>query len=299
MTPRADRAYLDRPVDDRVTAHAAARHAARHWGLAEPTLLRVGMNAIFVTDDHVLRVGTPNVPAGASIDLAVFLADAGLRVPMPAHDDVVEFEDLSVTCWEWLRSIDAPVDWAGVGAMVARLHEIAAPSLPPRIPLPSPTDLSWWDFPAMLARVDPVLDAAARVGIEAAIDRHRGWKELTGQVVCHGDVHPGNVVMTASGAVLLDWDLLCWAPPGWDHAPLLTWAGRWGGDRDAYHRFAAGYGAALDRDEVACCFAELRLVAATLLRLAAAMADPAAMPEAERRLRYWRGDPDAPMWTAQ
>jgi hypothetical protein len=46
-------------------------------------------------------------------------------------------------------------------------------------------------------------------------------------------------------------------------------------------------------------FAELRLVAATLMRVTAALVNPDARPEAERRLRFWRGDPDAPTWTAQ
>jgi hypothetical protein len=45
--------------------------------------------------------------------------------------------------------------------------------------------------------------------------------------------------------------------------------------------------------------AELRLVAATLMRVLAGRRDPAARAEAERRLRYWRGEPDAPQWTAQ
>ena len=34
------------------------------------------------------------------------------------------------------------------------------------------------------------------------------------------------------------------------------------------------------------------------MRLRAGRADPAAMPEAQLRLAYWRGDPDAPTWTA-
>ena len=47
-------------------------------------------------------------------------------------------------------------------------------------------------------------------------------------------------------------------------------------------------------DPSALAFAELRLVAATLMRVAAGMTDRAALPEAELRLRFWRGDPDAP-----
>ena len=107
-------------------------------------------------------------------------------------------------------------------------------------------------------------------------------------MVCHGDVHPGNVMMTAGGPVLIDWDLMCVAPPGWDHAMLLTLADRWGGSASAYPAFAAGYGQSMADDATTQRFAELRNVAATLIRVHAGRTDPAARAEAERRLRYWR-----------
>jgi hypothetical protein len=257
------------------------------------------MNAIFLTDEHALRVGTPNFDAGSSLELAWFLASNGLRVPRPARDEFVTVGDLTVTCWERVRSTGDPIEWGTIGAMVRTLHSIEPSSLPASVPLPTPDVLPWWDFESMLARVDTTLDSAARRGLEAAIERNRGWEQLTGSVVCHGDVHSGNVVMTSGGAVLLDWDLLCWAPPGWDHAPMLTWEQRWGGAHGAYEAFAAGYGVSLARDPAALAYAELRLVAATLLRLVAATTDPAARPEVERRLLYWRGARAAPMWTAQ
>ena len=121
----------------------------------------------------------------------------------------------------------------------------------------------------------------------------------TDAVVCHGDVHPGNVLMTLAGPVLLDWDLLCHAHPGWDHAMLLTLAERWGGDPAVYPAFAAGYGRSLVDDRAAATFGRLRNVAATLMRVRAGRTDPSAGDEAERRLRHWRGDADAPPWTAQ
>jgi Ser/Thr protein kinase RdoA (MazF antagonist) len=293
------RAYVDRPVGDVAAAATAARVAARRWGLEDPELLRVGMNAIFGCGRCVLRVSAPSVPATASLELMAFLADEGVRVPIPARADVVVVGDLNVTCWERLEPVDAPIDWVSVGRMVQTVHGLDRAALPESVPLPSPTTFPWWDFPVLLDRVQPVLDDAARHGIESAIERHRDWTTDVGAVVCHGDVHPGNVVMTAGGATLIDWDLLCWAPPGWDHAAMLTWARRWGGNGDEYPAFAAGYGRSLADDPVAVAFAELRLVAATLMRLDAGMRDPSAMPEAQRRLAYWRGDPDAPPWTAQ
>jgi len=42
--------------------------------------------------------------------------------------------------------------------------------------------------------------------------------------------------------------------------------------------------------------AELRLLIATLMRVRAGRTDAAAAREADRRLRYWNGDIDAPQW---
>ncbi len=293
------RAYVDRPIDDVAAAASAAQVAARRWGLDEPEVVRVGMNAIYRAGPCVLRVSAPSVPANASLDLMAFLADVGLRVPVPARSDVIVVGALSVTCWELLEPLDVPIDWSAVGRMVRIVHGLDRAALPESVPLPPPTSFPWWDFATLLDRAAPALDAEARAGIESAIERHRDWQSIDGAVVCHGDVHPGNVIMTTQGATLIDWDLLCWAPPGWDHAPMLTWASRWGGDGTEYPAFAAGYGRSLADDPSAGAFAELRLVAATLMRLIAGLQHPAAMHEAQRRLAYWRGDPDAPPWSAQ
>jgi Ser/Thr protein kinase RdoA (MazF antagonist) len=301
----APRAYVDGPIRDPDTALRAARRAAATWGLGEPALMRMGMNAIFEADAMVLRVSTPSVDAAASLALADVLAHHGLRVPVASRDDVVVHDGMSVTCWHRIESADEPIDWRMVGAMVRVVHGLEPGVLPPLVPLPSPSALPWWDFDALLERTAGALDDAARRGIEDTIARHRDWQSFVGQVVCHGDVHPGNVIMAADGPVLIDWDLLCWAPPGWDHGPMLTWADRWSGPSGGasggadYEAFAEGYGRSLAGDPATRAFSELRLVAATLMRLVAGMANPAAMPEAQLRLRYWRGDPDAPAWTAQ
>lgn len=295
----ARRAYVDTPIGDTDVATEVATEAARRWGLGRPELLRVGMNAIFGVDDVVLRVGRPSVDASVSLLLAAVVADAGVRVPEPARDDVVDLAGLSVTAWRRLHPEDAPIDWVEVGRMVRTVHELDPGRLPADVPLPRPARFPWWDFDTLLERTGRSLDAAARAGLVETIERHRGWEHGAGRVVCHGDVHPGNVVMVDDGPVLLDWDLLCWAPPGWDHGPMLTWADRWGGRPGAYERFAEGYGRDLSGDPDTIAFAELRLVAATLMRVQAAMTSPDAAAEAQRRLAYWRGDPDAPPWTAQ
>ncbi|HSP30225.1 MAG TPA: aminoglycoside phosphotransferase family protein [Ilumatobacteraceae bacterium] len=293
----AARAYVDRPVTDLVAATHAATTAARSWTLDSPELLRAGMNAIYVAGPAILRVSTPNAPAEVSLELARFWHDRGVPVPRPVRDDVVHVDDLSVTAWERIDGAPTPIDWRRVGELVRRVHETDPSSLPRSVPLPSPTTFPWWDFDALLVRAEPALDEAARRGIRAAIDRHRRWREFDEVVVCHGDVHPGNVLMGTDGPVLLDWDLLCLAPPGWDHGPMMTWAERWGGDPGDYEAFAHGYGRTLRDDPASMAIAELRLVAATLMRVAASIDNPDARAESERRLRFWRGDPDAPPWT--
>ncbi|MET0909160.1 MAG: aminoglycoside phosphotransferase family protein, partial [Ilumatobacteraceae bacterium] len=285
------RPFVDRPITDRSAADRAAIEAAAHWGLAEPTLLRVGMNAIYLaseaSDDPageiVLRVSAPSAPAEAALELAMFLSDQGLRVPQPRRLSAFVAGDLAVTGWERIASVGDSTDWEAVGEMVRTVHGLDPSQLPSAYPLGSPASFAWWDFDALLGEVGDDIDAAARAGLDAAIERHRGWSRFDGELVCHGDVHPGNVMMTADGPALIDWDLLCWAPAGWDHGPMMTWHERWGGAAGEYDAFASGYGASLRGDPSAEAFAELRLVAATLMRVRAARQDPAARSEADRR----------------
>jgi Ser/Thr protein kinase RdoA (MazF antagonist) len=297
----ARRPFVDRPVGDVGRATELAGVVARSLRLQPPELMRVGMNALYRAGDVVIRVGRPSAPARLGVELARRLHDLDIAAAVPAaHDAYVEGE-LAATCWVRLVATDAPVDWREVGRIVHRVHALTPSDLPNGYPLPPPTSFPWWDFAGLLADVGPDIDGRARAGLEVAIERNAGWDHIdpAAAVICHGDVHPGNVVMTARGPVLLDWDLMCEAPPGWDHAALLTLAERWGGAARAYLDFAAGYGRSLADDVTARRFAELRNVAATLMRVRAGRTDPAARAEAERRLRYWRGEPDAPQWRAQ
>jgi Ser/Thr protein kinase RdoA (MazF antagonist) len=290
--------FVAQPAGPAALTDAAAETAAERWGLPAPTPVRAGMTAIYAAGDSILRVAVTTAPAEQAIELAEQLIDAGLRVVRPRRRDAVHVGDLSVTAWERLVPTDDPVDWRAVGSMVARVHAIAPADLPVGYPLPRARSLPWWQFRTLLDAVgDDELDPDARAGIEAAVARHGWWADAPGAVVCHGDVHPGNVLATSAGTVLLDWDLLCRAPPAWDHAMLVR-IERWGGEPSWYDEFAAGYGASWREDPLTRAVAELRLAAASLMRLVAARGDPGAGPEARRRLAYWRGDPDPPLWTA-
>src|SRR3954453_3619281 len=127
MPPRP---FVDQPVGNAEAAHVLAAHVADTLHLAEPTLLRVGMNALFRAGDVVVRVGRPSAPARLSIDLAVRLRDPGIAVPAPAVADVFADGELSATCWRWLPDSGRSIDWHEVGAIVRRVHALSGADLP-------------------------------------------------------------------------------------------------------------------------------------------------------------------------
>jgi hypothetical protein len=297
----ARRPFVDRPVTDVDAAAGLADRLAGELGLRSPRLMRVGMNALFEAGDTVIRVGKPSADPHLSYELANRLTTAGIVVPQPATDRVVAADGMAATGWRRVDSIEASIDWIAVGAMVRAVHTLGRSVVPDGYPVPTPGSFPWWHFDSVLSDVAGEIDGVALASLREAVARHTGWDQFdqASTVVCHGDVHPGNVVMSAKGPVLLDWDLMCEAPAGWDHAMLVTLAERWGGDPAVYPAFAAGYGASLADDEVTRAFAELRNVAATLMRVRAARTNLEARAEAERRLKFWRNDPDAPQWQAQ
>ncbi len=262
----------------------------------------MGMNGIFTVGDGVLlRVTSPTAPPEQAVWLANLLTGFGLRVPVYVRDAPFVTDGHAV--FAVAEVIErGPVDWRAVGEMIARLHLVAPATIAAGYPFPFCGDFPWWNFSELMGDVGSELDTRSRRSIEAAIER--ALPLVVGQragesVVCHGDVHPGNLLQSEDGPVLLDWDLVCRGPAAWDHAPLMTWTQRWGGQVGIYEAFADGYGRSFRADRVAEAIAELRLVAATLMRVRAGRTNPAAAAEAELRLRYWRGEADAPQWHAQ
>jgi hypothetical protein len=296
----ADRPFVDRPVVDLDAAAAVARRAAIVWRLPEPTLIRRGMNALYDAGDVVLRVGRSSGPALAGHALVAAMRAHGVPTINPIDGLAADIDGYGVSGWERVEEIEAAIDWEAVGAAVRIVHTIPFDALPADYPVPAPTTFPWWDFEAIMRDVGDELDARAAAGLSAAIDRNADWRERVSAnaVVCHGDVHPGNVLVASTGPLLIDWDLLCLAAPAWDHAMLTTYAERWGGDPAVYSAFSAGYGEPRIDLDLARALGELRNVAATLLRVRAGRTDPSAAAEAEHRLEYWRGD-SAAQWRAQ
>src|SRR4051794_19329464 len=177
-----------------MSPYELALAAARRHGLApEVVPVREGANAVFRAGDVLIRVAPPGADVAGQVACARQLAAAGVRVPRPLA------AERDVSLWEYLEPDDGPVDYEQLGALVARLH-----GLEPFGPLPFCGEAEWLD-----------VEARAVAPLEREAKRFRGWQDrarAAERVLCHGDVHPLNVLMHAGEVVLLDWDTICLGP---------------------------------------------------------------------------------------
>ena len=300
MSSSAEFPFVAVPAGDLPAVTNAAEIAAQRLGLPTPQLIRLSMNGVFAAgEDIVFKVGRTTVAPAAVTDLVAMLSVAGIRVPAVVAEPLV-IDEFSVIPLERIHE-SGTIDWERVGRMVATVHCLDAAAVADIYPLPWCASFPWWQLRMMLCRAGPHIDHEAMLGLLAAVDRHLPLLDASTdgpRLVAHGDVHPGNVLPTPDGPVLLDWDLLCAAPAAWDHAPLMRYESVWGGEA-VYAAFAAGYGRSFTGDPLAEAIAELRLVAATLMRVEAAVTNPAAVAEAEHRLDYWRDGRIGAPWNAQ
>ncbi len=165
--------------------------------------------------DAVAKVPLPSTPDSWIVEEARF-ADAvsavGAPVPRLLGVEVLDGRQVSVYERIWGRSMlehlrDQPASVAAHAATLAELHASLFALAPPPVVLPRLVD----------RLTSKIRGAASRHGDEllAALDELPDDRRA---VVCHGDLHPGNVLLAASGAVVIDWfDAGC-GPPAADVA---------------------------------------------------------------------------------
>lgn len=292
-------------LDETRTAEAATRVASGRGLLGRVTLLRSGMNHVFRLGDIVLRVAPEEVGGQMHVELARRLLRAGLPAVPPLGDAVV-VDGLVVTIWEHIdQPPEVEIDYEQLGDAIARVHRLGPELLPSQFSVPWVGQADWLQLEAVYERAaaTDVVDQDDLAVLAAECQALADWQDRArGEpgVICHGDVHPQNVLMRPDGRIaILDWDSLCVAPAAWDHAPLLTWEQRWGGAPGTYESFASGYGADLRGSSLAQFLARVRLLAPTLNKIVQGADDPERAAEARRRMRYWHGDPHAPPWQPQ
>ena len=210
-----------------------AAMVARDRGISEPVEpLRRGTNHVFRAGDVVLRVAPESADVAGQVALARWLAAEGFPVAAPLADPEIRAARRSASGTTSARTRIVRSTSSGLGAVVARLHRIQPARLNGVVPLAFCGDAAWLRVEQRLeaAEAANLVDAEGLVALRQAGVALRGWHERARRgelVVCHGDVHPHNVLMRDDEVVIISWDAICTGPPAWDHAPLMTWAERW------------------------------------------------------------------------
>lgn len=271
----------------------------------EVELIRFGTNAVYRLDPLGLaaRVSRPGYQeTWVRREMAVTRWLLAHRFPaVPPADQVasepIRVHDSLVTFWPWMDPSPEQITSYDFGRLIRGLHQVSAGFPPGHLPP--------WD--PMVITGNLIAGLAVGNAVSARdIDLLRRWHEwigsrlrgvpsVLGEGMIHGDAHIGNVLMTPQGPRLLDFDYVCHGPREWDLIPETLGPRRFGRPRENYHRFAEGYGfdvttwpgfrvTALARELMITCW-RLGVEASSTVRA-----------EGERRLRYWRREPEPPGW---
>ena len=232
------------------------------------------------------RWSVVGVPVGQHVAAAFALASpsGGQALPARATDGSLGYACAggTLTLSSWLEGPTALAElltastWLALGRLVGRLHAVD-PAFVPGLPVVDFTPRWWRDaFDAVEgARGAPAADEQARAVLETwdharrrlllvrerterighrlhELQRHE--PTALPMVVCHGDPHQGNVIVTGPDSVaLVDWDSAVLAPAEHDLMFVLggTYSARPVTDQDAAE-FFTGYGRVdIDDDRLA------------------------------------------------
>lgn len=221
-------------------------------------IYRIGPDLVLRVSRHPVSEATLRVPRA--------LRDAGLTAvvaPRPTPDGELRVEAHELT-WTVYPYVDGPNGyahgmtselWGELGSVLRTVHDADVPPEVRALLTRDSADVTAYD--GLPARDAEVLAAG---GVFAATwERHRAdmfamldqLHRLSGplraeprpQVLCHGDLHPGNVLVGADGLRLVDWDCVLLAPRERDFlfAPPGAFYSAYGIDEDALDWVALTY----------------------------------------------------------
>jgi aminoglycoside phosphotransferase (APT) family kinase protein len=150
----------------------------------------------------VVKVPKPTTPASWIRAEAKYVEAArAVGAPAPALLGMEEIFGRPASVWEhvegpslWQEVVEQPHRSADVGARLAEI-QLALFELVPPVTLPSQRDRLISKIRWSAANLDPSLGAALEL-LPAPTGRPR---------LCHGDLHPSNVIVSKDGLVLVDW----------------------------------------------------------------------------------------------
>lgn len=161
---------------------------------------------LFRAGRYAIRVCGPDVPASrvqAENDIVAALEIAG--VPCIIVLGTVAVDGHTATVIPWLESV-RPATWADVGRLAAAMHRVAAPPATPRFDMLGVTRGRLTRLRTEQAATPAELEAAAALQrAETTCERAEQFAARSPRLV-HGDLTPGNVLVTEAGPTLHDFE---------------------------------------------------------------------------------------------
>ncbi|GGR69645.1 aminoglycoside phosphotransferase [Streptomyces humidus] len=210
---------------------------------ADARLLALGENAVFAAGDLVVKVGRDAELLGRArreLDVAFWLADAGVPAVRAAVSEPVLAEGFPVTVWHRLPDAVRPATPRDLAELLRLVHSLAVPSfgLPPRDLL---SGVERWLRLAGDA-VDPADAAFLR-------ERRDGFASAAAALTphlppgpIHGDALPRNVHIGPDGPVLVDLETVSADLREHDLVVMALSRDRYGLPVSDYDSFTEAYG---------------------------------------------------------
>jgi hypothetical protein len=175
----------------------------------------------------------------AELDFALLAGSDGLPVLQPADTQATLTAHGAVSFWPLLTPAGVTAGWPWLAHAVARIHRLPADRYPHQCdPLERVRNrlARYRQWPAASDRAFEAVEAACR-----QLHDELAATSLKPAIV-HGDAHPGNVVVTPAGPLLVDFDLAGTAPAMWDLTIPVVHHRRFGTPAHILGEFFAAYG---------------------------------------------------------
>ncbi|WP_433919730.1 aminoglycoside phosphotransferase family protein [Streptomyces canus] len=260
-------------------------------------LLALGENAVFAAGDLVVKVGRDAElldRARRELDIAVWLAEAGVPAVRAAEPEARLVEGHPVTLWHRMPDAVRPAEPRDLAELLRVVHALPKPSfdLPPRELLGG---VERWLRLAGDA-IDPA-DAAylreRRDGFAAAAAALTPHLE-PGPI--HGDALPRNVHVGPDGPVLVDLETFSADLREHDLVVMALSRDRYGVPAEAYDAFTAAYGWDVREWEGCSVLRGARETASCAWVAQHAPSNPKALAEFERRVASLRDGDETVRW---
>lgn len=238
----------DRAQFSAASAAGALVSACAEIGL-DPTgarLIRLGENAIYELpcEGVVARVARSTALADRvlrEVRIADWLAEQDYPAVRTAADvkQAIEADGRLVTFWQLVPPTATEPTVADLGILLRRLHDLPAPSF--QLPVFDPLSV----VPDRLAypgAAPPDDIAFLRDRYEELAEAYRTLPPSAPHGFIHGDAHRGNVLMSAAGPLLSDFETAALGPREWDLTPTAMSVERFALDARTYATFVDAYG---------------------------------------------------------